>query len=127
MTPEDKSILDSLGIYISPHIVNKYHHHHSSKEPHTRFYYFVNRQKTYVPPENVSYDKEVSSTLCYKKNCFYKMSHLSKVDAYFDYYFMLKPDCPKTIVKRKNVSTKAKMPIAGYQKRNGKFVLSFDT
>lgn len=126
MTPEDKSILDNLGIYISPDIVNRYYHQQTSKEPRTRFYYFVDRQKTFVPCENVSYDGEVSSTLCYKKNCFYKMSHLSKVDAYFDYYFMLKPECPKTVVKRKSVATKAPTPAMSYQKRNGKFTVEFN-
>jgi hypothetical protein len=126
MTPEDKSILKSLGVFISPEVVNRYHHKQTAKEPSTRFYYFVERQKTYVPPENVSYDYEVSSTLSYKKNCFYKMSHLSNLDAYFDFFFMLKDECPKTVVRRKNIATKRKGTSAGYSIKHGNFVVSFD-
>ena len=40
--------------------------------------------------ENVDYDYEVSSTLNYNKNTFYKMTTMSSCDGYFDYYFKLK-------------------------------------
>lgn len=100
MNSDDKKALSDLGIYISPEIVAKYNHKNSDPEQWSRFYYYKNKKKTKV--DNVEYDYEVSSTLNYKKNTFYLMSIMSHKDPYFDYYFCLKQDLPKCIIKKSN-------------------------
>jgi len=108
MNANDKKTLDDLGIYIDPAIITKYSHKNSNPEDWCRFYYYKNKKKTLV--NNISYDNEVSSTLNYKKNTFYLMSIMSHKDPYFDYYFCLKPDLPKCIVKKSNRNVKFNKP-----------------
>jgi len=55
-----------------------------------------------VGKDNIDYDYEVSSTLAYNKNVFYKMTTMSNQDTFFDYYFKLKNDLPKIVVKKSN-------------------------
>lgn len=108
MNIDDRNTLDRLGIYIDPAIITKYSHKNTNPEDWSRFYYYKNKKKTLV--NNISYDNEVSSTLNYKKDTFYLMSIMSHKDPYFDYYFCLKPDLPKCIIKKSNRNTKIYKP-----------------
>ena len=128
MSPEEKIFLDDMAIYIKPSIVNKYH---NSFGEHTRFYYYRDRIKTFINAENIFYDKEVSSTLSYKKNAFYKMTHLSKEDPFFDFYFTLKHDSPSLVVKkneRKGYHQRKKCTdkSSAFGRENGNFVVNFN-
>lgn len=102
MNNNDLEILKNLKVYCPPGIITKYSHKHKLPEEWVRFYYYKDKVKTAVKPENLGYDYEVSSTLNYRKDVFYKMTTMSQTDEYFDYYFKLKPDLPQTIVKQCN-------------------------
>jgi hypothetical protein len=108
MNDDDKKTLDRLGIFINPSIVTKYSHKNTDPEKWCRFYYYKNKKKTII--NNISYDNEVSSTLNYKKDTFYLMSIMSHKDPYFDYYFTLKANLPKSIIKKSNRNTKKNKP-----------------
>jgi len=101
MNPSDIELLNNLKIYCSPEIVAKYKHKQKKPQEWTRFYYY--KQKRYkIPNENIQYDYEVSSTLNYNKNVFYKMTAMSNNDGYFDYYYKLKDELPNVVVKKSN-------------------------
>jgi hypothetical protein len=131
MNASDKGFLDKMGIYINPSIINEYHKRgHRGHGAGTRFYYYRNRHKIFINPENISYDKEVSSTLHYKKNAFYKMSHLCNEDPFFDFYFTLKSDTPKSVIKRnerKGYAVRSPVPPRNgcFERKHGKFVVKF--
>jgi hypothetical protein len=135
MNSDDKKSLEELGIYISPEIVQKYSHKNADPEQWSRFYYYKNKKKTKV--NNINYDYEVSSTLNYKKNTFYLMSIMSHKDPYFDYYFCLKSDLPKCIIKKsnrnksdniKNTKFRNEYKTRDYEKcpKTGKIIVRFD-
>ncbi|MHA1542455.1 MAG: hypothetical protein ACTSQH_05740 [Candidatus Hodarchaeales archaeon] len=94
--------LKALSVYCPKHIIQKYKHKHSKDKDWTRFYYYKNKKRLEVLPENIEYDFEVSSTLAYSKHVFYKMTTMSNSDPFFDFYFKLKPTLPKIVVKSSN-------------------------
>ena len=105
MNDYEETILNEFGVHCPKNIILKYNHKHQDAQNWTRFYYYKNKKKIAVPPENIDYDYEVSSTLAYNKNVFYKMVTMSDSDVFFDYYFKLKPSLPKIVVKRTNRKT----------------------
>ena len=133
MNKREKSLLKSLGIYIDPKIYKKYNHSHSNPDDWVRFYYYKNRKPFLVPASNIRYDNEVTSTNSLHRNTFYKMSHLSKTDSYYDYYYKLKEDVGSCIIKENKRLNKADKVSADKfklvpppQNENGKFVISFE-
>jgi len=129
--------LNDLKVFCPPEIVAKYNHKHNNPNDWSRFYYYRDKKKTLVGKQNIEYDYEVSSTLAYNQNIFYKMTALSCDDLHFDYYFKLKNDLPKCIVKKSNrYNKKSKNETATSYTRiernkietskDGKFILRFD-
>ncbi len=125
--------LKELSVYCPKHIIQKYKHKHSKEKEWTRFYYYKNKKRVEIMPNNVEYDYEVCSTLAYNKNVFYKMTTMSNSDTFFDYYFKLKPKLPKVVIKssnRKSERTKKhwKDPPKPPRKicpETGKFIVTF--
>ena len=103
MNTKEKQILNSLGVYIDPKVTNKYNHKHSNPDEWTRFYYYKNRQSFRIPGSSILYDAEVSSTNSLHRNTFYKMSHLSQSDLFYDYFFCLKPNIGDFVLKEKKI------------------------
>ena len=132
MDKKDKSLLKSLGVYIDPKLNKKYKHKHSSPEDWVRFYYYKQRKPFIVPRSNIRYDAEVTSTNSLHKHTFYKMSHLSKTDSYYDYYYKLKEDVDECVVKENKRLTKQSKfnknfkPPPPERDENGKFVVRFE-
>jgi len=134
MDTYDIQTLSDLKVYCPPEIVAKYNHKHNNPKNWSRFYYYRNKKKTLVPNNNIEYDYEVSSTLAYNKNVFYKMTTMSHDDNFFDYYFKLKPDLPKCVIKKSNRFNKVqkrmtikKFDINDFDRSDdGKFILRFD-
>jgi hypothetical protein len=102
MNEYEQGVLTDFKVFCPKYIIQKYKHKHQDQDAWTRFYYYKDKQRTAVPPENIDYDYEVSSTLAYSKNVFYKMTTMSNADTFFDYYFKLKPELPKVVVKSSN-------------------------
>ena len=98
----DDEILKNLKIYCPANIITKYSHKHKIPSDWIRFYYYKNKQQQTATMDDIAFDYEVSSTLNYKKNVFYKMTTMSSEDNYFDYFFKLKSDLPKCVVKKSN-------------------------
>jgi hypothetical protein len=135
MNDNDTILLNNLKIFCPPNIVAKYKHKQQAPKEWTRFYYYKNKKRQIVSNENVDYDYEVSSTLNYNKNTFYKMTTMSSCDGYFDYYFKLKDHLPNVVVKksnRHNKTEKTKKMTTPFEKppyeldKDGKFILRFD-
>jgi len=134
MDSNDTEILTGLKCFCPPEIVQKYNHKHNDAKNWSRFYYYRDKKKTLVTNNNIDYDYEVTSTLSYNKNVFYKMTTMSMDDNFFDYYFKLKSDLPKCIVKKSNrFNSKKKrninirkFDIDDYETEDGKFILRFD-
>jgi len=135
MNDNDVDLLDNLKIYCDPSIVTKYSHKQTNPKEWVRFYYYKKKRRHIVNKENISYDYEVSSTLNYNKNVFYKMTSMSASDGYFDYYFKLKDHLPSTVVKKSNRENKSersrrlppKKSIKDYEMtKDGKFIVRFD-
>lgn len=136
MNPTDKEMLDNLKVYISPEIITKYNHKQSQPREWVRFYYYKNKKRHSIPGSQIKYDYEVSSTLNYHKNTFYKMTTMSSSDGYFDYYFKLKDHLPSCVVKKSNrsgKSDKTKIVRQVYKNKpdykmtpDGKFLVTFD-
>lgn len=132
MNSTEKEFLDSLGIFIKPHIINRYSTKTQKElDKETRFYYYKKRYKTYINKENIFYDKEVSCSMKYKQYAFYKMTHLSNEDPFFDFYFTLKPNAPKLVAKEKNnkpAIEEYKYPVkpGTFMRQRGKVVVSFE-
>jgi hypothetical protein len=106
MDTYEKSLLSDFKVYCPKYIIQKYNHKHAAGDNWTRFYYYKRKKRYAVPPCNVDFDYEVSSTLAYNKSVFYKMSTMSNSDTFFDYYFKLKPELPKIVIKSSNRKTK---------------------
>ena len=102
MNEYEQGVLTDFKVFCPKHVIQKYKHKHQDESAWTRFYYYKDKQRTAVPPDNIDYDYEVSSTLAYNKNVFYKMTTMSNSDTFFDYYFKLKPELPKVVVKSSN-------------------------
>lgn len=130
MSKSDKSLLKSLGIYLDPKLNKKYKHQHADPEEWVRFYYYKNRKPFIVPRSNIRYDAEVTSTNSLHKHTFYKMSHLSKTDAYYDYFYKLKDDIDDCIVKENKRLTKHYKnhvkPPPPERNAEGRFVVRFE-
>lgn len=134
MNPQDTELLDNLKIYCPPEIVAKYSHKQNNPKEWTRFYYYKQKRRYIIPKENIQYDYEVSSTLNYNKNVFYKMTSMSSSDGYFDYYFKLKDNLPNVVVKKSNregKSQRSKQIATKYTPpetcpKTGKFIVRFD-
>jgi len=102
MNDYELAVLSDFRVHCPKYIIQKYKHKHANASDWTRFYYYKAKQKILVAPENLDYDYEVSSTLAYNKNVFYKMTTMSNSDTFFDYYFKLKSELPKVVVKSSN-------------------------
>lgn len=135
MNPDDTELLNNLKIFCPPNIVAKYKHKQQNPKEWVRFYYYKNKKRHIVDADAVSYDYEVSSTLNYNKQTFYKMTTMSTQDGYFDYYFKLKEHLPNVVVKksnRHNKSEKTQQITPPYKKNNyemtedGKFIVRFN-
>lgn len=140
MNELDDELLKNLKIYCPPSLITKYSHKHKIPNDWIRFYYYKNKQRKECGPNDIAFDYEVSSTLNYKKNVFYKMTTMSSDDNYFDYFFKLKGDLPKCVVKKCNRygrSEKQKKFVKNIDWKNppkkppeisedGKFVCRFD-
>jgi len=130
MNDYENGVLTDFKVYCPKYIIQKYKHKHQNEEQWTRFYYYKDKKRLNVPPLNMDYDYEVSSTLAYNKNVFYKMTTMSNSDTFFDYYFKLKSDLPKVVVKSSNrKSQRLKSLKAPEEPRelteDGKFVVRF--
>tara|TARA_R110000744_G_scaffold80657_4_gene158397 strand:- start:1047 stop:1454 length:408 start_codon:yes stop_codon:yes gene_type:complete len=135
MNVDDKELLTNLKIFCPPNIVTKYSHKQAAPKEWIRFYYYKNKKKKLIFPQNIEYDYEVSSTLNYNKNTFYKMTTMSNQDGYFDYYFKLKDNLPNVVIKKSNRHNKSdktksflnKLKVSDYERdKHGKFILRFD-
>jgi|TARA_R110000765_G_scaffold18336_4_gene49247 hypothetical protein len=134
MNANDKKALRDLSISMSDDMIKKYKHKNTDPDEWIRFYYYKNKKKTLV--EDLDYDFEVSSTLNYKTNTMYLMSIMSQKDPYFDYYFTLKSDLPKCIIKKSNRNksdnVRNKTKINNYKTdyercpKTGKIIVRFD-
>ena len=74
----------------------------SHRNPKTwcKFYWYRDRTKQEVNEYSIKHDKVITSRLDYCRNTFYKISAMSQQDEYFDYFFKLKDNIDKTIVKK---------------------------
>lgn len=135
MNDSDKELLDSLKVYCPPEIVAKYQHKQQKPRDWVRFYYYKNKKRNIVNAKDIKYDYEVSSTLNYNKDTFYKMTGMSSTDGYFDYYFKLKEHLPNVVVKKSNRNNKTertKIMSKPTDKKhydideNGKFIIKFE-
>lgn len=134
MTDETKIIAIDGKNYVLPEEVVEKNHIHRKKNRWVSMWFYKNRKKTRVYKKQVKEDLIITSKLEYQKGIFYKMSQLSAEDDCFDYFYKLKDDVPKNIVK-KNQRYKL-----SYKKRNawknntpdynidenGKYVVSFN-
>ena len=131
MNTRDSSLLKSLGIFCNPDIKKKYDHKHADPDKWVRFYYYKKRKPFLVPISNIRFDAEVSSTNSLHKHTFYKMSHLSKTDLYYDFYYKLKDDVNDCVIKEnKRLNKKSKIKNEYKETReideNGLFVVRFE-
>ena len=100
MNDYENQVLTDFKVFCPKEVVAKYNHKHQKDKEWTRFYYYKDKKRHAIGKENLDYDYEVSSTLAYNKNVFYKMTTMSNQDTFFDYYFKLKNDLPKIVVKK---------------------------
>ena len=125
MNELDDELLKNLKIYCPPSLITKYSHKHKIPNDWIRFYYYKNKQRKECGPDNIAFDYEVSS--------------MSSDDNYFDYFFKLKADLPKCVVKKCNRYGKSekqkKMKMADWRNPpknppeisdDGKFVCRFN-
>ncbi len=111
MNDYENNVLTDFKVFCPTDVIQKYKHKHTNDKNWTRFYYYKDKKRHQVGNENIEFDYEVSSTLAYNKNVFYKMTTMSNQDGFFDYYFKLKNNLPKIVVKksnRKNQSNRTK-------------------
>ena len=126
--------------YEVPHeIIENSHKHHEPKKWVAMWFYKKNK-KELVFPHEISSDI-ITSKSEYQRDIFYKMSFVSASDDCFDYFFKLKDNVPKNIVKKnskfgsgKNVKHRTKKQHKSkefkrltkkYPMKNGKFVVKF--
>jgi len=117
MNYKENIILDNLSIYMNDKLKHKYKHKHTDETEWVRFYYYKKRKPFLVPTSNIRYDSDVTSTNSLHKHTFYKMSHLSKIDSHYDYYYKLKENINECVIKEnKRNSKKKKNVIKSIQK-----------
>ena len=107
MNEYENNVLTDFKVYCPTSVIQKYNHKHQNQKNWTRFYYYKDKKRHAVGKDNIAYDYEVSSTLSYNKNVFYKMTTMSNQDGFFDYYFKLKNNLPKIVVKKSNRKNKS--------------------
>ena len=125
--------------YIVPSDINERKHKHRDKKNWVSLWFYRERKKTSVKKKNIKPDFVITSKLEYQKDVFYKMTQLSLADDSFDYYYKLKENSTKNIVKKnsryKNPKNKKKRPSWKDYKSNkpykiceetGKFILTFE-
>tara|TARA_R110002020_G_scaffold91024_6_gene221334 strand:+ start:10261 stop:10662 length:402 start_codon:yes stop_codon:yes gene_type:complete len=132
---EDNQIIEIDGkTYILPEEVIEKNHKHRNKKKWVSMWFYKNRKKTRVFKKDVKDDLIITSKLEYQKGIFYKMSQLSAEDDCFDYFYKLKEQIPKNIVKKnqrykishhKKNAWKNNTPEYEMDK-DGKFVVSFN-
>lgn len=88
--------------FLVPADINLNPHKHREEEKWVSLWFYKNRRKTLVYPEQINVDKVITSKLQYQKNIFYKMSSMSEEDVYFDYFFRLKDKKGKNLIKKNN-------------------------
>ncbi len=130
--------LDGKKYEVPNEIIKNSHKHHEPNKWVAMWFYKKNK-KQLVCPDEISSDI-ITSKSEYQRDIFYKMSFVSAADDCFDYFFKLKPNVPKNIVKKnskwgsgKKVKTRTKKGQnkhfqkvkTKYPIKNGKFVLSF--
>ncbi len=126
MNPKDKIILDSLGIYIDEAIISKYSRQVTHPSEWSRFYYYRNKKRTDVKKSQILTDLQVSSTNLLHRGTFYKMTHLSNDDLFFDYYYKLKDTIGTCVVKktrRLNKKLAVMKPLPHERNESGSFVI----
>ena len=64
--------------------------------------------------------------LAYNKNVFYKMTTMSNQDTFFDYYFKLKNNLPKIVVKKSNRKGKSDRTKVQFEKEKEKKKNTYD-
>lgn len=123
--------------YILPKEVKEREHTHRKKKGWISMWFYKNRKKTRVYKKDVKDDLIITSKLEYQKGIFYKMSQLSAEDDCFDYYYKLKDDVPKNIVrknaryknpfaKNRNNWKNVKFENNYEQAEDGKFIVRFN-
>lgn len=93
-------------------------HKHRDKNNWVALWFYKNRKKTEVLPDQVKVDKVITSKLEYQKDIFYKMSQMSEEDEYFDYYFRLKDKIRDKNLVKKNNRYKKGHPANKFGKKN---------
>tara|TARA_R110002012_G_scaffold317421_1_gene533728 strand:+ start:1240 stop:1644 length:405 start_codon:yes stop_codon:yes gene_type:complete len=121
--------------YILPQEVIDKNHIHRKKKNWVSMFFYKNRKKTRVWKKDCKDDLIITSKLEYQKGIFYKMSQLSAEDDCFDYFYKLKDNVPKNIVKKNqrykmhkkyNKNDWKNVPPTYNQDEDGKFIVRFD-
>jgi len=142
MEKDTKTIwIDGKSYQVPNEIIKNSHKHHQPKKWVAMWFYVKNKKSLVFPNEIV--DDIITSKSEYQKDIFYKMSFVSASDNAFDYYFKLKDNVPKNIVKKNSKFGTGKNPkkrtgkkhnknnqkkkdiMNKYPIKNGKFVLNF--
>ncbi len=89
-------------MYVPDEYLDSVKHKHRKPGKWSKFYFYRNRTKTEVSIDNIKSDFEITSSLEYQQDIFYKLSHLSDSDCTFDYFYKLKTDIPNIIFKKNN-------------------------
>ena len=89
-------------MYVPDEYLDAARHKHRKPGNWSKFYFYKNRSKTAVSPDDIKCDYEVTSSLEYQQDIFYKLSHLSDSDCTFDYFYKLKTDIPNIMFKQNN-------------------------
>ena len=93
--------IDGVRYSVPNEIIKKSHKHHKPRKW-VNLWFYKNRNKTKIDKKNIKDDLIITSKCEYQKDILYKMSAVSKADDCFDYYFTLKDNVPKNIVKKNN-------------------------
>jgi hypothetical protein len=134
MTDEHKHIEIDGKSYLLPEDVITKTHKHRKKDKWVSMWFYKDHKKNRVFNKEIKDDFIITSKLEYQKGIFYKMSQLSAEDNCFDYFYKLKPDVSKNIVKKnqryklskyKKNAWKDHEP--AYEKaEDGSFIVSFE-
>ena len=89
-------------MYVPDEYLDASRHKHRKPGNWSKFYFYKNLEKTQVSPKDIKCDYEVTSSLEYQQDIFYKLSHLSDNDSTFDYFYKLKTDIPNIMFKQNN-------------------------
>ena len=89
-------------MYVPDEYLDASRHKHRKPGNWSKFYFYKNRTKTDISPDDIKCDYEVTSSLEYQQDIFYKLSHLSDNDSTFDYFYKLKTDIPNIMFKQNN-------------------------